>query len=119
MNFRLKSGTIGSVQTSCFTHDHGDGAMGIYLDIASRDKTYRFKNHQMDLIIQSAHKQKNVFDSHGNPLLIENQAFLAVLQTQKGQRILSPYADAIESLKVSLAADISIVEKRSVKICEL
>ena len=119
MNFRLKSGAIGTIQTSCFTHDHGGGALGIYLDIGCREKTYRFSEHQMDLSIQGGNKQLATFESKEDALLIENKTFLTALKNQNSNGILSPYADAIESLKVSLAADISISEKRNVKISEL
>ncbi len=119
MNFRLKSGAIGSIQTSCFTHDHGGGAMGIYLNLASRDKTYRFTNHQMDLEVQSAQKKNQPYPSSEDALLLENQAFINALKTDSNEGILSPYTDAIESLKVSLAVDLSITEKRSVSLKEL
>lgn len=119
MNFRLKSGTIGTIQTSCFTHDHGGGALGIYLDIGCRNKTYRFSDHQLNLSIQGDNKQVETFDSREDALLIENIAFVTALKTQNSKGILSPYKDAIESLKISLAADISIAEKRNVKINEL
>lgn len=119
MNFRLKSGVIGTIQTSCFTHDHGGGALGIYLDIGCRDKTYRFSDHQMDLNIQGSNKNIDTIKSEEDALLIENQAFVTALKSQNSKGILSPYTDAIESLKVSLAADISIAEKRNVKISEL
>ena len=119
MNIRLKNGAIGTVQTSCFTHDHGGGALGIYLDMASREHTYRFRNHQMDLQIQGPDHAVTAQDSAEHALLLENQAFINALQTGNTEGILSPYRDAIETLKISLAADISIAEKRSVSIAGL
>lgn len=119
MNFLLKNGAIGTIQTSCFTHDHGGGALGIYLNIGCREKTYRFNEHQMDLSIQGGNKKIETFKSQENALLLENKTFITALKNQTSDGILSPYTDAIESLKVSLAADISIAEKRNVKISDL
>jgi predicted dehydrogenase len=119
VNFKMKSGAIGNVQTSCFTKDHGGGALGIYLNIASREKSFRFSEHQMDLDIQHAHDNIKPQPSQENALLLENLAFLNALKKQSDKDILSSYNDALETLKVSFAADLSIRERRSVKISEL
>ncbi|MBF0196564.1 MAG: Gfo/Idh/MocA family oxidoreductase [Planctomycetes bacterium] len=116
MNFRLKSGAIGNLQTSCFTRDHGGGALGIYLNIASREKSFRFENHAMDLSIQHSQNELEAFPSQEDALLKENQVFIDALQKGHHGGILSTYADSLETLKVSFAADRSLVEKRSVSI---
>ncbi len=119
MNFQLESGAIGTCQTSCFTHDHGGGSLGIYLEMASRDKTFRFHNHCMDLEVQHSSTNKEICNSVDNPLITENLAFYKALGQSNHEGVLSTFADAIESLKISLAADISIREKRSVSISSL
>ena len=119
MNFQLESGAIGTVQTSCFSKDHGGGELGIYLEMASREKTYRFRNHCMDLELQHSSAQKESFNSIDNPILAENIAFTQAINTGSNAGILSTFDDAVETLKVSLAADISIREKRSVSIASL
>lgn len=119
MNFQLESGSVGTVQTSCFSKDNGGGALGIYLEMASRDKTYRFKNHCMDLELQHSANHKEIFNSNDNPILAENIAFTEAIKTGSNANVLSTFDDAVETLKVSLAADISIQEKRSVVIAEL
>lgn len=119
MNFQLASGAIGTVQASCFSQAHGGGELGIYLEMASREKTFRFRNHCMDLELQhsGAHTEKLI--SVDNPLVAENRAFLQALKNDTHEGILSPFTDAIETLKVSLAADLSIAEKRSIAISSL
>lgn len=119
MNFQLESGAIGTVQTSCFTRDHGGGALGIYLEMASREKTYRLNNHCMDLQIQHSFNHTEKINSTDNPLLAENIAFLNALKNNTHTGIHSPFDDAIQTLKVSLAADISIQESRPVIISSL
>ncbi|WDE96122.1 Gfo/Idh/MocA family oxidoreductase [Lentisphaera profundi] len=119
MNFQLESGAIGTVQTSCFSKEHGGGELGIYLELASREKTYRFHNHCMDLELQHSQANKEIFNSIDNPVLAENMAFFDAIKNGSHEAILSPYDDAVESLKVSLAADISIREKRSVALASL
>jgi myo-inositol 2-dehydrogenase/D-chiro-inositol 1-dehydrogenase len=119
MNFQLESGAIGTVQTSCFTKQHGGGALGIYLEMASREKSFRFSNHCMDLKIQHSSAYTEKLISTDNPLIAENTAFLNALKTDSHAGILSTFDDAIESLKVSLAADVSIIESRSVAISSL
>jgi hypothetical protein len=51
INFLLENGAPGSVQTSCFTKSASHAAMGVYLNAASREKVYRFENHDCDLTI--------------------------------------------------------------------
>ncbi|WP_018970076.1 Gfo/Idh/MocA family protein [Rubritalea marina] len=119
MNFHLASGAIGTVQTSCFSHAHGGGELGIYLEMASREKTFRFRNHCMDLEIQHNAQHREKLLSADNPLIAENTAFLQALRNGNHNGIHSTFDDATESLKVSLAADLSIREKRCVAIDSL
>ena len=119
MNFQLESGAIGTVQTSCFSKDHGGGELGIYLEMASREKSFRFSDHCMDLKIQHSAAHTEELVSTDNPLLAENIAFLKALKSDSHTGIHSTFEDAIESLKVSIAADISIQESRPVNISSL
>ena len=108
MNFKLKSGAIGTVQTSCFSRDHGGGALGIYLNMASREKSYRFSEHQMNLNIQSENREISEYQSKEDALLLENKAFLNAVKNGNHDGILSTYEDSLETLRVSFAADRSI-----------
>jgi len=119
MNFMLENGATGSLQTSCFTKSASHAAMGIYLTAASREKVYRFDSHACDLTIQHDSSRSEQIVSTDDPILLENQVFINALRTGNSSNILSPFEDAIETLKVSLAADLSIQEKRNVKIAEL
>lgn len=119
MNFRLKSGAIGNAMTSCFSHAHGGGELGLFTNFASRDTTYRFTEHQMDLEVQYATGHHEKMLSKENAVLLENKAFMEALRTGNTSSILSSYEDSLETLKVSFAADLSIQEKRTVKISEL
>ena len=119
MNFRLKNGAIGNAMTSCFSHPHGGGELGLFANFASRDTTYRFTEHQMDLEVQYATGHTEQIASRENAVLLENKAFFQAMKTGDTSSILSTYEDSLETLKVSFAADLSIQEKRSVKISEL
>jgi predicted dehydrogenase len=119
MNFQLESGAIGSVQTSCFSEQHGGGELGIYLEMASREKSFYFSDHCMDLKIKHSASHTENLASIDNPLIAENTAFLRALQANTHEGIHSTFGDAIESLKVSLAADISILESRTIDISSL
>ena len=119
MNFMLENGATGSLQTSCFTKSPKHAAMGIYLTAASREKVYRFDSHACDLTIQHDSSRSEQITSTDDPILLENQVFINALRTGDSSNILSPFEDAIETLKVSLAADLSIKENRNVKIAEL
>ena len=119
MNFRLKNGAIGNAMTSCFSHAHGGGELGLFTNLASRDVTYRFAEHQMDLEVQYATGHTETTVSKENAVLLENKAFIQALSTGETSDILSSYEDSLETLKVSFAADLSIKEKRTVKISEL
>lgn len=119
MNFRMKSGAIGNAMTSCFSRNHNGGSIGLFLNIASRNQTYRFSDHKMDLEIQYGNGRYEVRKSIEDVLLIENRIFLEALTKDNSSTILSSYADSLKTLEVSFAAYLSIVEKRSVKISEL
>jgi predicted dehydrogenase len=119
MNFMLENGATGSLHTSCFTKSASHAAMGIYLTAASREKVYRFDSHACDLTIQHHSSRSEQIVSTDDPILLENQVFINALISGDSSKILSPFQDAIETLKVSLAADLSIQEKRNVKIAEL
>lgn len=119
MNFRLKNGAIGNAMTGCFSHPHGGGELGLFTNFASRDTTYRFTEHQMDLQVQYAAGHTETMLSKENAVLLENKAFLQALRSGNTSSILSSYEDSLETLKVSFAADLSIQEKRTVKISEL
>lgn len=111
MNFQLESGGTGSIQTSCFTK--------IHLTAASREKVYRFDSQACNLTIQHDSTRSEQLPSTDEPILRENQVFINALRTDDSTSILSPFQDAIETLKVSLAADLSIQEKRNIIIAEI
>lgn len=119
MNFRLKSGAVGNVMTSCFTKAHGGGALGIYVNMASRDKTYRLEGSSLDLTVQHGDNKVDRVPSQENAILEENRAFIKAIQMNDPSLIHSSYADALETAKVSLAAGLSVEEKRTVLISEL
>ena len=115
----MKSGAIGNIMTSCFTKNHGGGAMGLFLNISSKEKTYRFANHSMDLQIQHELGKLETLDSKEDAVLMENRNFVRAILNNDGGAILSTYKDSLETVKVGFAADISIKEKRIVKLEEL
>ena len=73
----------------------------------------------MDLKIKHSASHTENLASIDNPLIAENTAFLRALQANTHEGIHSTFGDAIESLKVSLAADISILESRTIDISSL
>lgn len=119
MNFRLKSGAIGNAMASCFSRNHGGGSLGVFLNFASREKTYKLTSEDMNLDIQHTSDNTERFMSDNNPILEENRAFIEALKKNDSSSIQSSYMDALETLKVTLAADLSIKEKRTVRLSEL
>ncbi len=119
MNFLTKNRATGSIQTSCFTKPSDNAAIGIHLTIANREKVYRFNTHACNLTIQHSSSSSETILSTEDPILLENQTFINALRTNDSSQILSPFQDAVETLKVSLAANLSIKEKRNIYISEL
>lgn len=117
MNFRLESGAVGNVMTSCFSRT-ADVGLGLFLNFSSRDKKFLFHDHCLNLNIHRLSGEKQTFFSKDDAILEENLAFIHAVKTGDLSNIRSNYKDALESLKLSLAVDISIQEKRSVKISE-
>lgn len=119
LNFTLESGAVGTIQTSCFAKPKSGGVSGIALNISSREKSYLYHTDRFDLKIQQTSDQVEDLPAEGNPILTENKIFIEALQTGETKHILSNFTDAVETLKVSLAADLSISEMRGVSLSEL
>jgi predicted dehydrogenase len=60
--------------------------------------------------------KEKIYKDAGNPTAKEHEAFLAAVAKKKGPAILSDYADAMETLRVTLAANKSMASGKPVKL---
>ena len=108
MDFALESGALGYLSCSCaLTQGGGTGRMEFIL----RDMVLKFDFSRLTLTPEGAAELPVVPESAPNI----DEVFIAAVRSGDGSRIITPYADAVRSLDVTLAANRSAVEGKPVK----
>jgi predicted dehydrogenase len=108
-NLRFKSGAVASLASSCMVQAGGKVGLDVYL----QEKVLRISNNALE-VVERGHTES--FQGPGDPYLKEDRAFVEAVASGKGSGIRSSYADALKTLKVTLAANRSIAEGRPVAI---
>ncbi len=120
VNVRFASGAIGTFSTGCFVRDGHSSPLGIGLTIATREVQLAFRQWECHLHVQRTAAQQHEQRSDEPSIFeVELRAWLRALETGDRSLILSDYHDAIETLKVGLAAERSAQLGRAVLISEL
>ncbi len=120
VNVRFKSGAIGNFTTGCFVKPGHASALGIGLTLQARTVQCSLKGWNVDLeILRKDAEPERVASPELDIFAVENAAFFEAIKTKDRSLIRSSYEDAIETLKVGLAANRSILEKRTVALSEL
>jgi len=114
VNARFASGAIGNFTTGCFSSTES-AKPGIGLVVASRSALVRFSGWGFQTTVQEgAHTE--TFDVEPDIFEVQARAFVAALRTGDRSGILCDYADGLASLKVGLAANQSMDERRSITV---
>lgn len=115
VNVRFESGAIGNFTTGCFVRPGAASALGISLALATRTVQCSFKDWQLDLELQLGNDVvTHVRSVEPDIFAVESSAFIHAIQRNDPKLVRSSYADAIETLKVGLAATRSVAERRPV-----
>jgi predicted dehydrogenase len=108
-NLEFASGVTANITSACMV-----GAGGrVGLDIYTKRKTLKLTSGSLEVIEPG---RTETLQSTNNPYLDEDRIFLAAVESGDGSAIRSSYADALKTLKVTLAANRSIAERRAVEI---
>ena len=109
VQLRYKSGAVGTVTSSCIVPTGVDAAFYAY----AKDLTVTVANSECVIARPGT---KETYSDVTNPTAAEHQAFLAALQGTQGPPILSTYADGMETLRVTLAANKSMETGKPVRL---
>jgi predicted dehydrogenase len=90
------------------------GAGGrVGLDVYTKKKVLKLTSGSLEVIEPG---RTETLQSTNNPYLDEDSIFLASVASGDRSAIRSPYADALKTLKVTLAANQSIAEGRAIEV---
>ena len=102
-NLLFKSGAVASIASSCLAPTGGKVGLDVYLN----GKVLRVSNNALE-VVEGGRSEK--FQGAGDPYLKEDETFVEAVARKDGSKIRSTYADALKTLKVTLAANQSIAE---------
>lgn len=108
-NLTFASGAIASITSACMLSTGGYVGLDLYL----KDQVLRIDHRNLSVEKASG---KEIFYLANNPTLDEDAAFLRAVQSGDSSGIRCPYAEAVKTLKLTLAATQSAIEKRVVEL---
>lgn len=105
------SGAIGYFATACLLKGYGETGLDLFL----HEQLYQLNGNT--LAVKGGTKGETITYNHNNnPYQNEDEAFIKAVQTGKRTLIKSTYADALKTLRVTLAANKSAKTGKPVKI---
>jgi len=103
----FESGAIASITSACIVSAGGRAGLDLY----TKEMTLRIGSGSLEILRPG---RTEIIQSGNAPYLEEDKAFLAAVESGDRSGILSPYADAVKTLRVTLAANRSISEGRTI-----
>lgn len=110
MTVRFASGAIGTISNTCLLKGFG---YTVGLHIVTPEVVVEIDGGQFRAIQAG---REEIVKGNNNPYLEEDQVFIRAVQTGDRSAIRSPYADAVKTLAVTLAANESAVTGRPVRL---
>jgi predicted dehydrogenase len=112
MVIRFKSGVIGHIANSCLLQ------MGytVGLNVLTRDLVVEQRSGNVKLIRRN---ETTELRTQVNPTVVEDQTFIDAVESGDGSAVRAPYSDAVKSLAVSLAANLSAERGEPVSVDEV
>lgn len=105
----FKSGAVANITSACMVSAGGRAGLDLY----TQCMTLRMGSNHLE-VIEKGHTE--TFQSNNNPYLDEDRIFVDAVESGDTSGIRSPYTDAIQSLKITLAANRSIEEGRPIEL---
>jgi len=119
VNARFASGALGNFTTGCFPQGNpstGRGTDGVGMTFASRSTQCTLTGWAMDLTWKDKRGAGAVVESKEDIFEVQDRAFVEAVTSGDRSGILSPYADAVGTLRVTLAAEQSALTGRIVAV---
>ena len=111
---RFASGAVGQFSTGCFPRAEGNGGIG--MEFGSRSVRCRLSGWAMDLRAETASGVVETVAGEEDIFEVEDRLFLRAAVTGERGTFPSSYADAIRTLRVTLAANQSAETGRAVRL---
>ncbi len=109
VQLRYVNGAVGNITSSCIISQ----GVGTQFRVYARDLALIIGGGRCTI---SRPEKEEVYKDRTNPTATLHQAFLAAIQGKEGPPILSSYADAMETLRITLAANNSMASGKPVKL---
>jgi predicted dehydrogenase len=120
VNVRFACGAVGNFTTGCFVQPGYASALGVALTLQLRTLQIELRSWNMDLRILRREGEVEALPSPEPDIFaVQNAAFFEAIRKKDPDLIRSSYADALETLKVGLAAERSLEMRRPVSPQEL
>jgi len=113
VNLKFKSGAIGNLWASCSANAGGGG---VSLKVYANKTTALFEGWEHNLKLLRVGMEPEEIPGEPDIFKIEDNAFIEAVRLKDPSKILCPYPDALETLKVTLAANKSMDSGEPVKI---
>jgi myo-inositol 2-dehydrogenase / D-chiro-inositol 1-dehydrogenase len=109
VQLRFTNGAVGNISSACILPQGGPVELNVY----ARDISVTIKHDAVRVITQG---KEELLSNASNATVSEHEAFLAAVEGRPGPPILSSYSDAMETLRVTLAANRSMTSGRPVTL---
>lgn len=115
VNVRFASGAVGNFTTGCFPQ--GELQSGIGMTVVSKGTQCSFKGWDMSLDIRHGSGHTESFcNAQTDVFEAQNRCFIEAVRCKSGAALRSTYRSAIETLKVTLAANESAASGKTVRL---
>lgn len=116
MNLKFVSGAVGNISTGCYVKPGHDSGTGVGLTVASRTVKCAFSGWGMELTATTKKGKSEHVPAQEDIFEVEDGAFLEAAAKKDASLVRSPYADAVKTLEVCLAANRSMETGAPVKL---
>jgi predicted dehydrogenase len=103
------SGAVCTITSACIARQSPYAGLTVY----TRDRTVELTSGKLTV---SEPGRKEIIENQNDTYFEENRIFIEAVKSKDPSKIKSTYADAVQTLKVTLAANQSIAEGRPIQL---
>jgi predicted dehydrogenase len=104
VNIRFEKGAVANLWASCSSNAVGGVSLNVYAD----DTAAQFTGWEHSVRVMRVGKDTVEIKGEGDIFALEDTAFIKALRTGNPAAVMSPYADAVKTLAISVAANKSM-----------
>lgn len=103
------NGAVCTITSACIAPQSSYSGLTVY----TRDLTVEFTSGQLTVFEPG---RKEIIENQNDPYFEENKTFIEAVRSKDPSKIRSTYADAVQTLRVTLAANQSIAKGRPIRL---